>query len=167
MKIHAWVDKYFDHAIDIGVQAAIHSSVFIFPFWFSLWCVDYVGMDDNWFLLALRVGATISIIAFIFSVFALTLCVIVASFTGWILTFGGVFFSILVLELIQIYPKVHDRINGNIDPSLGDLPSIIVLLAPVVLLAVAFLSTRNHEKELARLRNIPLTSKYEWSQDDG
>lgn len=162
-----WVDKYFDPTAGILAQTTIIPSVCLLTFWFSLWCVGYVGMGDNWFLLLLNVAVTVSFIAAMIFVFAMVVCLFIKSLAGWISLLGGVFASLLVLELVQIWPKVYDRIDGNINPSHWDLLVIMILLSPVVLLAIAFLSTRRHEQYLARLRNIPLTSKYAWSQDDG
>lgn len=167
MNLHDLVARYFDRPAGVFVPAAVGSAIFALTFWLSLWCVEYVGMGDNLFRSWLFVGLTVSFAATTVFVLASAVCVILVFFAGWILTFGWVFASLLVFELVQIGPKVYDRIDGHINPSPGDVLSIIVLLAPVALLAVAFWSARNHEKELARLRNIPLTSKHEWSQDDG
>ncbi len=167
MTTGAWVDKYLNPTAGILVQPAIILSAFFLTFWFSLWCMDYVGMGDNWFLLLLRIAAAVSFIATMIFAFAMVVCLVITALAGWLSLLGWVFASLLVYELIQILPKVYDRVEGNINPSHLDLLIIMAMLSPVVLLAVAFLSTRRHAEDLARLRNIPLTSRYAWSQDDG
>ena len=168
MKIVALVvDKYFDRAVRVFLKSASIAFVFFLTFLLSLWCVEYVEMRDHWFVTLLGWAAMVSLLATVASLLAIFVGVIIVSLTGWILTFGVVYSLLIVFELIHIWPKVHALIDNNPPSSRGDLLSIMVLLAPVALLAVVFLRTRQHEVELARLRKIPLTSKHEWSQDDG